>query len=97
MAVLKNLTASTNPDIIETSTGTALTLANLSTGHALQVGTTGVGTAINAVISGVSGSVLKLNTVGYGLFSSNSCASLSYAFSVQISGKLYYVPCYLSA
>ncbi len=97
MAILKNLTASSNPDIVETSTGTALVLANISSGHALQVGTIGVGSAINAVISGVSGTVLKLNTVGRGLFSSNSCASLSYAFGVNVNGVIYYCPLYLAA
>lgn len=92
-----NLWAGDFADITSDDSNPALSLQNISTGPGVRAGSLGAAPAISAIVSGASGTVLKVSQIGTAFVSTNSTASLSYALRVDVSGKIFFVPAYLGA
>lgn len=94
MANLVNLWSETNIDIITDDSSPTLSLENTSSGSGLKISVAGAAPAINALLSSVSGAVIKLNNANYGYVTAASCASMRWAMAVNVGGVLNYIPVY---
>jgi len=100
MGDLVNLWGESGRSIINDDTSPTLTLKNIEStattgGSALQVEALGTGPTLNVIVSGTSGTTLKLNNLAKGYVSTNSLSTISYAMRVDIGGVIFYMPVYL--
>ncbi len=98
MANLVDIFAEAGAALVGDDAVATLRVENTSTGNALNLLAAGATTALmNLVVSGASGANFKFNNIGRGFVSTNSTASLAYAFKVTIDGGAngdYWVPVY---
>lgn len=97
MADLIDIWGSSDRAIVSDDSTHAVRLTNTNTteGSAVRAENIGADAAFEAVVSGASGSVLKIYNIEKGYVSTNSTASLSFALRVDIGGIIYYMPVYL--
>lgn len=105
MANLVDIFAEVGANLIGDDSNPTFTIKNSSTGRALDLDSVGAismkasaivaGPILDLYVSSASGSNFKVNNIDKGYVSTNSCATLSYAMTVDVGGKIFYIPLYL--